>query len=232
MSVRTAAGDAILGETGDGCTEWADTSLSSSHTRPPHPENTGISPLWHTVHILRNTQQPQPGIIRVCIPILPFNKAYEQLLALPYGTRPIYRLKGFLPSSRNSIRQLSLYAAHSRCTSVFACSTIHIDVFVSCYSSKAKKESLLSSQEYTPVYYPCISHYSRKNVVNILVGLSITKSVSLLSDLQTASLPHVSYCPSFSLLFLREPLLGLVPVEALCLLFLLFGCSRLEALTS
>lgn len=55
MSVRTAAGDAILGETGGGCTEWADTSLSSSHTRPPHPENTGISPLWHTVHILRNT---------------------------------------------------------------------------------------------------------------------------------------------------------------------------------
>lgn len=52
--VRTAAGDAILGEAVDGWNGRRDTLPPASRRphSPPHPENTGISPVAHSPYIM------------------------------------------------------------------------------------------------------------------------------------------------------------------------------------
>lgn len=104
--VRTAAGDAILGEAVDGWNGRRDTLPPAS--RRPHSRHTRRIPAyppWHTVHTLCNTtttarQYP-------CMHTILFQQRLQTALAQPYGTRPIRRLERSLPSSTHLIRQLS-----------------------------------------------------------------------------------------------------------------------------
>lgn len=91
---------------------WMDGMGGETHF-PPHPAVLTPATPGEYRHIPRGTQsihyvtqQPQPGSIRVCIPIL-FQQRLQTALAQPYGTRPIRRLERSLPSSTHLIRQLS-----------------------------------------------------------------------------------------------------------------------------
>lgn len=83
---------------------------SSSLARPPHPENNGISTLWHTAWMLRNTYSKLLCTTQSSVYQMHTHSfvVCRQLFAQSYGTRPAHRLKRSLPSSKNLIRQLPL----------------------------------------------------------------------------------------------------------------------------